>query len=704
MELSIGPVAITQQPLGRTNNAGTTASFRVQGAGGSAFNYQWTKNGNPLTDLGNVSGSQTDTLIISNLMAADDGSYQVILTDSSISVTSSIANQFVIDPVISNQPTGGYVSVGQTAMLTVAAVGTSPITYQWRKNGVPLSGATNASLSLTNLQSSDSGNYDVLVSNSIASFSSSVASLLVILTPPDSFNPMPNAEVQALAIQPDGRILAGGKFTSFSFGFYARNRITQFLTNGTIDPNFTVSITGGTTPTVSTITIQPDGKALVGGTFTSLGGLLHTNIGRINTNATVDSTFIPSAVGGAGALVSSLAVQTDGKILVGGWFTNLGGLGCLNIGRLNADGSVDTNFNPNAKGSSPGVSTILVQPDGKMLVAGTFTNLGGQLCTNLGRLNPDGSFDTTFNSGANNSVYCCAIQADGKILVAGNFTTLAGKTCNRLGRLHSDGSLDTNFSASASGSVLSLAIQMDGKIIVGGTFTNLASQTCNFLGRLNSDGSLDASFNSFTSGTVDSLAIQSDGKILVTGNFLLLCGQYLPYMGRLINSGSPSQNFQFDGSSLTWLRAGTGPEFLSTSFETSTNGVNWLTLGNGSRVSGGWKSTNFLFATTNTLVRVRGFITAGYQAGSSWFVQSLYSIDPKTPPKIMANGSAFGIVTNDFRFEVAGLVGQVVILEGSTSLVNWIPVQTNVINLVPSTFDDFGAGSTPQQFYRARLQ
>ena len=180
---------------------------------------------------------------------------------------------------------------------------------------------------------------------------------------------------------------------------------------------------------------------------------------------------------------------------------------------------------------------------------------------------------------------------------------LAGKTCYRLGRLYPDGSLDTTFSAGASNTVNSLAIQTDGKIIVGGAFTMLANQSASYLGKLNPDGSLDTNFNSFAGGRVDSVALQPDGKILVTGNFFSLCGQYRPNLGRLTNSGSSSQSFMFDGSSLTWFRAGTSPELLSTSFETSTNnGTNWSTLGNGTRVSEGWRSPNLLIAATNTVV------------------------------------------------------------------------------------------------------
>ena len=129
-------------------------------------------------------------------------------------------------------------------------------------------------------------------------------------------------------------------------------------------------------------------------------------------------------------------MQADGKILVGGDFTTLGGGGTGTttrnyLGRLNADGSSTTSFDPGAGGNSPVVvGALAVQADGKILVGGKFTRLGGGTGTTtrnyLGRLNADGSLDTGFDPGANDSVRALAVQADGKILVGGHFTLLGG--------------------------------------------------------------------------------------------------------------------------------------------------------------------------------------------------------------------------------------------------------------------------------------
>jgi uncharacterized delta-60 repeat protein len=259
-------------------------------------------------------------------------------------------------------------------------------------------------------------------------------------------------------------------------------------------------------------------------------GLLHAQ-----TPGTPDD-FNP----GADDWVYSLAVQPEGKTLVGGSFTVLGGQTRNRIARLNADGSLDTTFNP---GANNWVQSLAVQADGKTLVGGVFTSLGGQTRNYLARLNADGSLDTTFNLGANAWVHSLAVQADGKILVGGQFTFLGGQTRNGLARLNADGSLDTTFNPGANSWVYSLAVQADGKILVGGAFTTLGGQTRNYIARLNANGSLDTSFNPGASSSVYSLAVQADGKTLVGGVFSSLGGQTRERIARLNADGSVDTSF-----------------------------------------------------------------------------------------------------------------------------------------------------------------
>ncbi len=219
-------------------------------------------------------------------------------------------------------------------------------------------------------------------------------------------------------------------------------------------------------------------------------------------------TFNP----GASSNVYALAVQVDGKIVVGGEFSALGGQSRIRIGRVNADGTLDSAFNPRAEaGGFENVRSVVVQPDGKILVGGGFRALCGQTRHSLGRLNADGALDNGFNPTPSWRVWSLALQPNGKIVVGGWFTTLAEQPRNYLGRLNADGTLDTGFDPGAGGashpSVCSLVVQPGGKILVGGNFTSLGGQPRNYLGRLNADGSLDNAFDLGTDGPVGGMAL-----------------------------------------------------------------------------------------------------------------------------------------------------------------------------------------------------
>lgn len=362
------------------------------------------------------------------------------------------------------------------------------------------------------------------------------------------------------------------------------------------------------------LAVQADGKILVGGIFTTLGGQSRIGIGRLNADGTLDTSFNP----GADSYVNSLAVQPDGKILVGSY------LGTLI--RLNADGTLDTSFNPRPNGS---VRAVGLQADSRILVAGEFTVLGGQVRNNLGQLNADGTLDTSFNPGAYHTVRTLALQTDGKILVGGTYGMLR--------RINADGTPDTSFNPGANSTVSSLAAQADGKILAGGEFTGLGGQSRNHIGRLNADGTLDTSFNPGANDPVRSLAVQADGKILVGGHFNILDGQSRNYIGRLNNTGPASQSLTFDGSTLTWMRAGTSPEAWRTTFEYSPDGASWTNLGAGIRITGGWQLTGLALA-TNTTFLARGYAVGGWGNNSGWFVES--SIGPvaiNTEPTSLTN-------------------------------------------------------------------
>jgi uncharacterized delta-60 repeat protein len=338
----------------------------------------------------------------------------------------------------------------------------------------------------------------------------------------------------------------------------------------------------------------------------------------MNPDGTVDSNFHSGT--GANNAVRSLLVQADGRILVGGSFTTLVGQSRNRIGRLNADGTIDTTFNPGANGL---IDTMAIQADGKILAAGSFTTMGGQNLTNIARLNVNGTPDTAFSPGANGQINFIIVQPDGKILVGGNFTTLGEQSRNYLGRLNADGTLDTAFNPGANSQVLCMELQADGKILVGGQFSAMGGQSRNHICRLNADGTVDGTFNLPADGNVRAVKLQADGKILMGGDFANLDGLSRSYLGRLNNTDPVAESLVYDGANISWMRGGTLPEVWQTTFEQSVDGINWTLLGGGTRIAGGWSLA--VGSVTNGIIRARGY------SGGGGVSSSLFETMLKTP-------------------------------------------------------------------------
>jgi uncharacterized delta-60 repeat protein len=364
------------------------------------------------------------------------------------------------------------------------------------------------------------------------------------------FNPIAgftNA-VWTTAIQSDGRIIVGGDFTSFNST--SRRRIAGLDSNGNLDMGF--NLISGFNTVVNTISLQSDGKTIVGGDFVSFNGIAINGIARLNTDGSLDTTFNPGT--GFNGRIFSMAIQPDGKIIVGGDFTSFNGTARNRIARLNSDGSIDTSFNIGS-GSSNIVYTTTLQSDGKIILGGWFANFNGIGRNRIARLNADGSLDLCFNPGTgfNSWVRTTSIQSDGKIIVGGDFTYFNGTPRNNIARLNSDGSLDTGFDpgSGCNHRVRTSSIQSDGKIVIGGDFSSVNGTGRNCIARLNTDGSLDIGFNPGTgfdiisqySGVVYSLALQSDGKVIVVGNFTSYNGTSRNNIARLNTDGSLDFDF-----------------------------------------------------------------------------------------------------------------------------------------------------------------
>jgi uncharacterized delta-60 repeat protein len=344
-----------------------------------------------------------------------------------------------------------------------------------------------------------------------------------------------------LAVHSDGKIVIGGYFTAVNG--VARTRIARLNTDGTLDTSFG---NAGVNTTVQTLGIQSDGKVVIGGGFTSVNGAARGRIARLNVDGTIDTTF-GNGLAGADAALIDLAVQPDGKVVIGGDFTAVNGVARTRIARLNADGSLDTSFGNGLVGADAMVQTLAVQSDGKIVIGGIFTNVNGVARTRIARLNGDGTLDTSFGNGlagANNRIEAIVFQPDGKIVIGGDFTTVNGTSRGRFARLNGDGTLDTSFGnglAAANGSVQALTLQPDGKIVVAGGFTTVNGTARGNIARLNTDGTLDGSFGNGLAGASygEALAHQPDGKIVIGGTFTTVNGVPRGRIARLDNATAP---------------------------------------------------------------------------------------------------------------------------------------------------------------------
>ena len=369
----------------------------------------------------------------------------------------------------------------------------------------------------------------------------------------NSFSILTDSFGYDITLQPDGKAVLTGFFTQINSS-QTRNAVARINSNGTIDNAFSPSFTKN--GLINAITQQADGKILVGGEFQRANGVLKDKVVRFNADGTLDTNFVldsgifPNQRNFTNS-VKAIATQTDGKILVGGDFGGLSTNPQPALVRLNANGSSDS-FGISGDidlNLIPSVETIVVLPDGKILIGGRFFTTGGQV-RGLLRLNTNGSIDTTFNAGnatANNVVYRINRQADGKLIIVGAFTNYSGTSRNRIARLNADGTLDTSFNpgTGANNIVYDAAIQLDGKILISGAFTTINGITQNRIARLNTDGSLDTSFNSGTGADnlVYSLTILPTGKIAIGGTFAVYNGISKNRLARLNADGSLDASF-----------------------------------------------------------------------------------------------------------------------------------------------------------------
>lgn len=333
----------------------------------------------------------------------------------------------------------------------------------------------------------------------------------------------------------------GGSFTTYNAPVY--NRIIKLDNTGSIDTTFNMG--AGFNNTVYCMATQSDAKLIVGGDFTTYSGSNATRLARINVSGTLDTTFNVGA--GPNGGVYDFKIQPDGKIVAVGNFTTYSGSSIAGIVRINTNGTRDTTFNVGT-GFTGTPNAITMQSDGKFIVVGNMTNYSGSSITRILRINTNGTRDLTYNSGTglSNTAYSIAIQSDDEIIVGGDFTTYSGSSVNRLVKINTDGTRDLSFSpgTSQNGGIYTLELLSNNSLLVAGAFTSYSGSTANRLVKINSNGSRD---NSFVVGTgpsgwgslsVGAISLDKNSKPYIASNFTTYSGSYVGHIAKLNISGS----------------------------------------------------------------------------------------------------------------------------------------------------------------------
>ena len=323
--------------------------------------------------------------------------------------------------------------------------------------------------------------------------------------------------VRVIQVQTDGKIICGGDFSSYNG--VSQNAISRLNPDGSLDTTFN-SGGSGFNGEVYSLELQTDGKIICGGRFTSYNGVASIRIIRLNTDGSIDATFtspIPNDT------VNAISIQTDGKIIIGGAFTQIGGLGRLRIARLNSNGSLDNTFVVGS-GANSSVLSINIQTDGNIIICGNFSSYKGVSRNRIVRVDSTNTIDATFviGTGFDVTLFASLLQPDGKILCTGNFTTYNGSSAPGIVRLNTNGSIDTSF---VIGSGIGVGGRGDslgyinGFILLGGLFFSYQGNTCGSIVAINSDGSFYSSLGSGANNEVNAINTQTAGSFLAGGSF-----------------------------------------------------------------------------------------------------------------------------------------------------------------------------------------
>ena len=321
------------------------------------------------------------------------------------------------------------------------------------------------------------------------------------------------------------------------------------------------------------LAVQPDGQIVVVGAFSEVNGRALAGVARLHPNGTVEAVETFDVGLGANGRVNCVALQDDGKLVIGGVFTEVAGVGRAGLARLNGDGSLDLGFAPVVDGE---VDAVVVDEEGRIVVAGDFAGIDGQARGRIARLLADGTVESTdtfdVGVGADGRVRSVALQADGSLVIGGDFAQVGGQLRGRVARLFDNGTVES---------------------------------TITFDSGVGADG------------VVNGVAIAADGGILLGGGFGSFGGVAGGSFARVHNAVGEAELLVVDAGEVRWNRDGTAPQLSGVGFEWSADGqAPWSEIGGVERWEDGWRARGLSLPNVG-VVRARGRASGGEGGGSS---------------------------------------------------------------------------------------
>jgi len=447
-----------------------------------------------------------------------------------------------------------------------------------------------------------------------------------------------SGEVRGAFLQPDGKIFLYGNYQALNDEVLFN--LTRFNRDGTSDLGFPILGTSNPGGVYSSAVLS-DGRIIVGTQVRFRRPTDHiAPYARVFPDGREDTSFV-------GPLTDIVLVNRslpDGKLLIGGNFRNADKPRYLM--RLTETGAVDRTFQGRVDGDNSQVNTMAIQEDGKIVLGGTFTMVGGVRRNAVARVHADGRLDTTFqpNFAANTAVQALALQSDGRILVGEGYRNTAGGLQTRLVRLNPDGTRDSAFGVAVESNefasqVFSLVVQADGSTLIGGEFLTVNGVPRRGLARVDPDGSVDSRFASpLTDGSLAGLTLEPDGRLLAAGLFRIENGPTLYSLVRLQNDPASQELTVVSTRRVEWKRGGTSPETHQVWFEVSEDaGSTWAHLGYGTRGAGGW-SLGGLSLPRSARLRARAITYTGVRNGSQSLIETVVTY--ATAPEIAVYAGA----------------------------------------------------------------